>query len=67
VRSALLKIAQVNPKIYTAIPIQGSGTVATEATIRTLFGRDSGTVINLLFEAFAAKRVVVLTSIYIFV
>jgi len=44
VRKTLLRIAKVSPDKYTVIPIPGSGTVATEAAVKTMFGPKDGKV-----------------------
>ena len=36
IRSSLLKIAQVEPDEYTAVPIQGSGTYGVESVISSV-------------------------------
>ena len=38
VRQALLQVAKVNLDVYTSILLSGSGTFATEATLRSIFG-----------------------------
>jgi len=41
VSKALLKLAEANPRRYAAIPIDGCGMMAMEATIKTFYGGES--------------------------
>ena len=50
VRNALLHIAKADPAVFSAILLNGSGTFAIEATLKTLFqGKDKEVLLSLLF------------------
>ncbi|AKP67002.1 2-aminoethylphosphonate--pyruvate transaminase [Companilactobacillus ginsenosidimutans] len=62
IRSSLLKIAQVDPANYTAVPIQGSGTYGVESVISSVMPED-GTLLIAMNGAYG-ERIAQMADVY---
>ena len=55
IRRKLLEIANLDPDIYTAVPLQGSGTYAVESVFQTTVPRNGGKVFIMANGAYGKR------------